>query len=126
MTIVKMILSLLFLAAGMVIFLSATIGANRFHTALNRIHSAALGDTLGILLTMIALFIWKGFCFASFKMLIIIIFFWLASPVCSHMLAQLDVETNEASKALKTEYHEKEYPGREHRESEHHEKEAEE
>lgn len=94
MDIVRLFLAVGFLAAGMIMFFSATLGANRFKTALNRIHAAALGDTLGLLLCAIGLVCWKGFTFVSFKMLIVVAFFWLASPVGSHMLGRLELDTN--------------------------------
>lgn len=109
MEMVKFIISLIFLVFGMFVFVSATLGVNRFDKALNRIHAAALGDTLGILFVVIGLLIWKGLTWASGKMLIIVLFFWLASPVCSHVLGLLELETNEEvqeRKDLKEEHHE--------------------
>lgn len=74
--------------------LIATIGVNRFHYVLNRMHAAALGDTLGIGFVLIGLMIHNGLTFVSLKLLLIIIFFWMASPVCSHLISNLEVQTN--------------------------------
>lgn len=95
MVMFRFVLSCLFLIAGMVMMFSATLGVNRFRNALNRIHAAALGDTLGLLFFVLALVIWKGLAFVSWKMLAVVVFFWLASPVGSHMLGNMEVETNE-------------------------------
>ena len=74
---------------GVAVMLIATIGVNRFHYVLNRMHAAALGDTL-----VIGLMIHNGLTFVSLKLLLIIIFFWMASPVCSHLISNLEVQTN--------------------------------
>lgn len=94
MNLVRLIMAVGFLTSGMIMFFSATLGANRFKTALNRIHAAALGDTLGLLLCAVGLVCWKGITFVSLKMLIVVAFFWLAGPVASHMLGRLELDTN--------------------------------
>lgn len=79
---------------GVVIMIIATIGVNRFHYVLNRMHAAAMGDTLGIMFVLLGLIIHNGFTFVSTKLLLIIVFFWTASPVCSHLISNLEVQTN--------------------------------
>ena len=71
---------------GVAVMLIATIGVNRFHYV--------LGDTLGIGFVLIGLMIHNGLTFVSLKLLLIIIFFWMASPVCSHLISNLEVQTN--------------------------------
>ena len=92
---VKLVISLVLIAGGMFMFVTATIGANRFRHALNRIHAAALGDTLGIGSLILGLMVWKGFSMVTWKMLCVLLFFWLASPVCGHMLARMERETGQ-------------------------------
>ena len=94
MELFRFILAAALLLAGMFMFVTAAFGVNRYQHALNRIHTAALGDTLGIAFCILAMIVWKGISFVSFKMLIVVIFFWLASPVASHMLAALELETD--------------------------------
>ena len=69
--------------------------AFHFNYVLNRMHVAAMGDTLGIASCLIGLIIFSGINFTSLKLLLIIVFLWLASPVSSHVLARLEVATNE-------------------------------
>lgn len=88
-----------FLAAACILFgvavmIIATIGVNRFHYVLNRMHAAALGDTLGLGFVLLGVMIHNGFTFVSLKLLLIIVFFWMASPVCSHLISNLEVQTN--------------------------------
>ena len=91
----RLIISIALLVAGLFVFLSATIGVNRFKKPLNRMHSAAMGDTLGLLLILLSLVVWRGFSFVSLKLAIVLVFFWLASPVSGHIIAQMEATTNE-------------------------------
>lgn len=84
-----------FLAGGMITFLVEIFGVFRFGYVLNRMHAAALGDTLGISLSIIGLMIFSGWNFTTLKMGLVIIFLWCASPVSSHLIARLEVTTNE-------------------------------
>ena len=95
MAIIKLIVCTVLLAAGLFVFISAAVGVNRFHKPLNRIHAAALGDTMGLALVLLSLMIWKGFSFVSFKFFVVIIFFWLGSPVSGHMISRYEAETND-------------------------------
>lgn len=90
----RLIAAALCMVAGVVIMVVAVIGVYRFHYVLNRMHAAAMGDTLGIFFILLGLMIKNGFSFVSAKLLLIIIFFWLASPVCSHLVSNLEVSTN--------------------------------
>ena len=80
---------------GLVFMISAVFGVNRFRHALNRMHAAALGDTLGILFVILSLIVMKGFSMDSLKLSIVILFFWIASPVSGHMISRLEAMTDE-------------------------------
>ena len=83
------------LLAGMGIFALQLFGVFKFQYVLNRMHAAAMGDTLGIGICMTGLIVLSGFNFTSLKMGLIIVFLWLASPVSSHLISRLEVVTNE-------------------------------
>ena len=89
----RFVLGSAFLLIGMVVFAIEVFGNFRLNCALNRLHSAALGDTLGISSCMIGLMIMEGFTFTTLKMALVILFFWMASPVSSHLLANLEITT---------------------------------
>ena len=95
MEMIRFIFAAIFLLSGVVIMGAAVFGMYRFKFVLNRMHTAATSDTFGLLLSMIGLIIWKGFRFEALKMMIIIIFFWLSGPVSSHLIARMEVSTNE-------------------------------
>ena len=84
-----------FLLCGLGIFLVEMIGVFRFKYVLNRMHAAAMGDTLGIGFALVGLMIMSGFTFTSAKLLLVLVFLWFASPVSSHLIARLEVTTNE-------------------------------
>ena len=90
----RFVLGRAFLLIGMVVFAIEVFGIFRLNCALNRLHSAALGDTLGISSCMIGLMIMEGFTFTTLKMALVILFFWMASPVSSHLLANLEITTS--------------------------------
>ena len=89
----------LFLIRGIVIFAIVLYGAYHYHFVLNRMHMAAFGDTFGIGVSLLGLMIINGVNFTSLKMLLVILFLWCASPVSSHLIARLEVATNEELEA---------------------------
>lgn len=83
------------LLAGIFIFIIEMIGVFRFRYVLNRMQAAAMGDTLGIGCCLLGLMIISGLNFTSLKLFLVIVFLWFSSPVSSHLIARLEVTTNE-------------------------------
>lgn len=83
------------LALGLVFEVMAVFGVNRFRKALNRMHAAAMGDTLGILFVLMGLMVMRGWSMDSLKLFLVIGFFWIASPVSGHMISRLEMMTDE-------------------------------
>lgn len=92
---IRLITGCLFILTGMVIFFTELFGVFHFKYVLNRMHAAAMGDTLGISACLIGLMIFSGLNFTTLKMFLIIVFLWFASPVSSHVLSRLEAATNE-------------------------------
>ena len=92
------IIGIVFIVMGLVAFTISMIGVFRFRYVLNRMHAAAIGDTLGIGLCLLGLMIFTGFNLTSVKILLVILFLWFASPVSSHLIARFEVTTNEKLK----------------------------
>ena len=92
---IQFLLGIGFLLAGLFMFAVELIGVFKFKYVLNRMHAAAMGDTIGLGLCLVGLIILCGFNYTSLKMALIIVFLWLASPVSSHLIARLEVTTNE-------------------------------
>lgn len=83
------------IAAGVAAMAVSTWGVFRIRYVLNRLHAAAIGDSLGLPLVAAGLALLYGWSMASVKALVIAALFWLSSPVCSHLLSTLEVSTND-------------------------------
>lgn len=92
---VRFIVGTVLLAVGILTFALELFGVNRFEFVLNRMHAAAMGDTLGIGVSLTGLIIISGVNFTSLKLLLVIVFLWFASPVASHLIARLEAMTDE-------------------------------
>lgn len=92
---VRFLLTAIFMTAGLISCIIGVIGVFRFRYAANRMHAAAINDTLGIALCMIGLAISAPDWASALKLLLVVVFFWISAPVASHLLCRLEVETNE-------------------------------
>ena len=92
---IRFIVGVGFILLGVCLFITEVIGIFKFKYVLNRMHVAGMGDTLGLSLSLLGTIILSGFNFTSLKMGLVIVFLWLASPVASHLIARLEMTTNE-------------------------------
>lgn len=82
------------MAGGIWALFTSTVGIFRFKYVLNRIHVASKCDTFGLLLTLGSMMVMSGFTMTSLRLLLLIVFVWIANPVASHLTAYLEVATN--------------------------------
>lgn len=94
MSILQLLLGALLIAFGVFTIAVAVLGTFRFKYVLNRMHAAALCDTLGLLSTLLGAIVLLGVSWQSAKILLIIAFMWLASPVMSHLIARAEIRTH--------------------------------
>lgn len=87
------VVATLFLS-GIVVLYIALFGMFRFQHALTRIHSAAMADTLVLLLFVIAAVLAEGFNFTSLKLALVLCVQWCTSPLASHMLTKFEFITD--------------------------------
>lgn len=92
---IQFILGAAFIVCGLVICLLELFGLYRMKYVMNRMHAAAMGDTLGISTCLLGLMICSGFNFTTLKMILIVVFLWFSSPVSSHLIARLEITTND-------------------------------
>ncbi|MCI5995810.1 MAG: monovalent cation/H(+) antiporter subunit G [Blautia sp.] len=92
---IRFLAGALLMLCGLGIFVIEMIGVFRFKYVLNRMHAAAMGDTLGIGFSLLGLILMSGWNFTSLKLLFVIIFLWFSSPASSHLIARLEVTTDE-------------------------------
>ena len=69
---IRFLFGALFLLCGLLIFLIEMVGVFRFRYVMNRMHAAAMGDTLGIASSLIGLILFSGLNFTSLKLFCII------------------------------------------------------
>lgn len=87
----------LLLFAGLFFFTGGAVGILRFPDFYSRLHPAGKLDTLGALLAMIALALFNlhhfslGTLLTSLKMLLILVFVFLASPTATHAIVDAGV-----------------------------------
>jgi len=80
---------------GLYFILTGIVGTFRFRYVLNRLHAAAIIDTLGLFLCMAALIVTFGFSLASVKLLCAVVFMWLTSPISAHLITRLQLMLEE-------------------------------
>lgn len=77
-----------FLVTGTFFFITATLGLLRFPDLFSRLHATGKGDTLGASLTLLGLAIHAGLTPETVKILIILVFILLTSPVAAHAICR--------------------------------------
>jgi len=92
---IRFALTAVLVLAGLAFCCIGVFGLFRFKYAANRMHAAAIVDTLGISLCMLGFTISAPDLFSGMKILLVIVFWWLSSPVASHLLCRLEIETDE-------------------------------
>ena len=89
----RFVIAALLTLAGVFCMISSVLGLYRFRYALTRIHAASLMDTVSIFLMLSGLSV--GFTVATAKMVVVILFLWITSPVASHLIGRLEVTIND-------------------------------
>lgn len=84
----------LFFAAGLIVLFISIFGTYRFGYSLNRMHSAAMCDTLVLMLFITGLIIASGINILSLKFLFIVIIQWCTSPIVSHIFVKTKLLTD--------------------------------
>lgn len=92
---IRFIAGAIFMVCGITVYTIEMIGVYRFKYVLNRMHAAALGDTLGLGCMIVGLIVLNGINFTSLKLLCVPIFLWITSPTASHLIARLEITTDE-------------------------------
>ena len=88
------VLGTLLIILGLFVCFASVYGNYKFKYVVNRMHSTAMQDTLGLLSILLGLICFNGFNFVSLKLVLVVIFFWVSSPVCSHLIVRMEATTN--------------------------------
>ena len=92
---IRFALTAVLVLSGLVFCGIGVYGLFKFKYAANRMHAAAIVDTLGISLCMLGFAISAPDLFSGRKIALVIVFWWLSSPVASHLLCRLEITTDE-------------------------------
>lgn len=93
--VIRLIACILLTGAGLCCLVSGVVGVYRFKYALSRIHAAALLDTVGILLMGLGVIVATGLNVTSAKILVVIAFLWMTSPVSGHLIGRMEITIND-------------------------------
>ncbi len=78
----------LFLLAGSAFVLAGGVGLLRFPDFYSRIHAAGITDTMGAWLIVVGLMFSAGWTLVTAKLLMLLLFLVITSPLASHALAK--------------------------------------
>ena len=90
---VATVLGLAVFLFGLFVFFTAVLGLFRFDYVLNRMHAAAVGDTLGVFCILIGLILLHGWSLSAAKAVLLLALLWLTSPVAGHLIAEMEIWT---------------------------------
>jgi multicomponent Na+:H+ antiporter subunit G len=91
------ILVVLFLFVGLFFFTGGAVGILRFPDFYSRLHPAGKLDTLGLLLSLVGLALYNlhhfslGAVLTSLKIILIVVFVFLASPTATHAIVDAGI-----------------------------------
>ena len=93
--VIRLIACIILTGLGLCCLVSGVVGVFRFKYALNRLHAAAILDTVGILLMLLGVAVATGFNLTSIKLLVVVGFLWLTSPVSGHLIGRMEITIND-------------------------------
>lgn len=86
----------LLILSGIFLFVSGTLGLLRLPDFYTRMHATGKCDTLGALLVLLGLAVYNGFNLVSAKIVIIVVFIFLANPAATHAIGRAALENRVA------------------------------
>ena len=81
-------ISILLLLAGFFFLTTAAVGSLRFPDFYTRSHVLGVTDTLGTLLILAGVVVYKGFSLDSAKLIMLLVFIYIANPTVTHVLVR--------------------------------------
>ncbi|MEP3855533.1 MAG: monovalent cation/H(+) antiporter subunit G [Porticoccus sp.] len=88
------VLSSACLLLGAFLIISGAVGVLRFPDFFTRMHAAGVTETLATTLILLGLMLFAGWTIVSFKLLLILLFILITSPVASHALTKAALHGN--------------------------------
>lgn len=85
---IRTILAGVLIISGCLLILISSLGVIRFPDFYSRLHPAGKSDTMGQTMVLLGLIIFEGFDLISVKLIIIMIFFYVANPTATHFISK--------------------------------------
>lgn len=76
------------LAVGLFVHLVAAVGVLRMPDFYTRLHAVAKAETMGVLLTLAAVALWRGASLTSLKVLLVAAFLFVANTTATHAIGR--------------------------------------
>lgn len=92
---IRTVLAVVLLVAGLGFHCVSVLGIFRLKDILQRLHSAAIGDTLALTLSLSGIALLFGDGTATGKLVIILLFLWLGSALSTHLIAKVELLVRE-------------------------------
>lgn len=93
----RFILSAFLTAFGVVSIALSVLGVFKFRFVMNRMHCAAITDTMGLAGILLGLIIASGSMEYIPKLLLILVLYWVGSPIASHMVGRMEINTDKSA-----------------------------
>lgn len=85
------VIAIIFFIGSFLAFAIGTLGLFRFRDSYTRMHGVGIGDTLGAAFMGIGLLLLSPSWILRFKIIFILILFWIINPTMSHLIAKAAV-----------------------------------
>lgn len=98
---IRFVLGVICILASLIFFIIEVMGVFKMTYVLNRMHSAAIGDAIALGLAFVGLMLLNGANFTTCKLFMVPCFMFFSSPVASHLIARMEVETTKSKGKFK-------------------------
>lgn len=94
---IRICIAIILILCGLFVYAVGVAGIFRMKYVLNRIHVTASCDTLGTFFVLIGLAVISGFSLTTLKLICILLFIWLTSPISANLLVKAEILGNRNS-----------------------------
>lgn len=91
----RFVVAAVFMVLGVTAILMSVLGVFKFRFVMNRMHCAAITDTMGALCIILSLAVATGGLTNIVKLAIILCLAWVGSPISSHLVGRMELATDE-------------------------------
>ena len=94
---IRYVIAALLMLCGVISAIVSILGVFRFQFVMNRMHCAAILDTLSMACIFGGLMVATGSLSYIPKLLAALVMLWVGSPVASHLVSRMEIATDETA-----------------------------